>query len=111
MSIERRGMENLKTGMGVLSGRRDRTSTGALLELSMFSMERQRLGLEMRRAERRIRQIAQRLDVIAAKGERLQRFVDRYPDPVTGVVAKHALSSLPIHVAPSATVRRRVLTY
>jgi hypothetical protein len=111
MSIERRGVDNLKTGIGVMNSRRDRTSAGALLELSMFAMERQRLGAEMRRAERRIREIAQRLSVIAFKGERLQRFVERYPDPETGGVAKHAPSSLPIHVAPSGMERRRVLTY
>ena len=103
MSIERRGMENLKTGMGVLSGRRDRTSTGAAIGLD--------LGVAASVATSTGELLKMPALLSAAKGERLQRFVDRYPDPVTGVVAKHALSSLPIHVAPSATVRRRVLTY
>jgi hypothetical protein len=112
MSIERRGLENLKTGMGVMNAHRNRTPAVALLELSMFANERQRLGMEMRRAEQRIREIAQRLEAIAAKGERLQRFVERYPDPKTGdIVAKHPRSSLPLHIAPSGMERRRVLTY
>jgi hypothetical protein len=50
--------------------------------------------------------------VIAAKGERLQRFVEKYPDPDTGTIAaKHPRSALPLHVAPSGMERRRVLTY
>lgn len=112
MSIERRGLENIKTGIGVMSGRSHRTSSAALLELSIFATERQRLGMEMRRAERRIREIAQRLEVIAAKGGRLQQFVDRHPNPESGEAeTKHPRSALPLHVAPSGTQRRRVLTY
>src|SRR3990172_11108719 len=53
VALEKRGVQHLKTMAGLVDARRTRTSSGALLELSMLEMEKQRLLLEMRRAERR----------------------------------------------------------
>ena len=50
MAIEKRGVQHIKTLAGLVDGRRTRTSSGALLELSMLEMEKQRLVLEMQRA-------------------------------------------------------------
>ncbi|MGQ0708629.1 MAG: hypothetical protein ACT4NV_02660 [Rhodoferax sp.] len=98
-------MQHIKTLAGLVDGRRARTSAGALLELSMLEMEKQRLTKEMERSERRCSEIRGRIAEIQAKQQRLQRFVDR----PQGELA--AAAPLPIHAEPSGRLKRRQLTY
>ncbi|MBI2317282.1 MAG: hypothetical protein HYU75_09835 [Betaproteobacteria bacterium] len=111
MEIEKRGVQHLKTMGGLVDGRRTRSSSGALLELSMLEMEKQRLVKEMQRAERRGADIRGRLAEIDRKGLRLQRFVEKRsaagPTPET----RTASSPLPIHSAPIDKLKRRQLSY
>lgn len=111
MTSERRSVQHLKTLAGLVDGRRARTSAGALLELSMLEMERQRLMKEVQRAERRGIEIRGRLDEIDKKGLRLQRFVERHgaEAPISG--ARTVSSPLPIHWAPSGKLKQRQLSY
>lgn len=111
MRAEKRGVQHLKTMAGLVDGRRIRTSAGALLELSMLAIEKQRLGQETSRAERRCHEIEQRVAEIASKSERLQRFVEKHPQGATAAVIEQGPSPLQVHVAPSGSLRRRVLSY
>lgn len=110
MATEKRGVQQIKTMGGIVDGRRIRTSAGALLELSMLEMEKQRLTKEMTRAEHRCLEIRARVAEIDTKQARLQRFVDR---PQSQMQSNQALaaSPLPIHTAPTDRLKRRALAY
>ena len=111
MASEKRGVQHIKTMAGLVDGRRTRTSAGALLELSMLEMEKQRLVLEMRRAERRCAEIRGRLAEIEGKQHRLQRFVEKRSGEVQAPQAHTVSSPLPIHSAPTDKLKRRRLSY
>ncbi len=68
----------------MVDGRRVRTSSGALLELSILSNEKERLNKELAVAARRQEEIVRRLTEIADKEERLQAFV-KTPEMVAKV--------------------------
>lgn len=110
MSSDKRGVQQIKTMGGIVDARRIRTSAGALLELSMLEMEKQRLMKEMKRAERRCIEIRARVAEIETKQVRLQRSVDR---PYAETQANQALAAmpLPIHTAPTDRLKRRSLAY
>ncbi len=111
MVTEKRGVQQIKTMGGIVDGRRTRTSAGALLELSMLEMEKQRLTKEMKRAENRCLEIRARVAEIESKQVRLQRFVDRpivaFQDPAAALAA----TPFPIHTAPTDRIKRRALSY
>lgn len=111
MATEKRGVQHLKTMAGLVDGRRTRTSSGALLELSMLEMEKQRLVLEMQRAERRCAEIRGRLTEIGNKGLRLQRFVERPNGEVQAPQTQTDASPLRIHSPPTGKLKRRRLSY
>ena len=108
MDRERRGVTNIQTMAGLVDGRRTRTSSGALLELSMLEMEKQRLVLEMRRAERRCADIRKRLAEIEAKQHRLHRFVEK---PHGEGQSNTTAVPFPIYRAPADKLKRRRLSY
>lgn len=108
---EKRGMQHIKTMAGLVDGRRTRTSSGALLELSMLEMEKQRLVQEMRRAEQRCAEIRGRLTEIDKKGLRLQQFVEKLNGEAQAPQARTVASPLPIHSTPTDKLKRRRLSY
>lgn len=111
MATEKRGVLHIKTMAGLVDSRRSRTSSGALLELSMIEMEKQRLMNEMRRSEQRCVEIRGRMVEIETKQRRIQQFVDK---PFGEMQASQELppaSPLPIHSAPTDRLKRRQLTY
>ena len=110
MATEKRGVQQIKTMGSIVDERRSRTSAGALLELSMLEMEKQRLTKEVARAEQRCLEIRARVAEIEAKQVRLQRFVDR---PHGQMQSNQALAAtpLPIHTAPADRLKRRALAY
>ncbi len=111
MATDKRGVQQIKTMGGIVDGRRVRTSAGALLELSMLEMEKQRLTTEMNRADNRSAEIRARVHEIDTKQLRLQRFVER---PLAAYQAGQVLaaaSPLPIHTAPTDRLKRRALSY
>ena len=112
MAIDKRGVQQIKTMGGIVDGRRTRTSAGALLELSMLEMEKQRLTKEMERAQRRSLEISARVLEIETKQIRVQRFVDRPIAPSPANSAMEAATPLPIHTAPAEQrMKRRSLAY
>jgi len=111
MASERRSVQHLKTLAGLVDGRRARTSAGALLELSMLEMEKQRLVKEVQRAERRGAEIRVRLDEIDKKGSRLQRFVEKRTAEVLTAAVCTAASPLQTHSALPDKLKRRQLSY
>ena len=111
MTLEKRGVQHIKTMAGLVDGRRTRTSSGALLELSMLEMEKQRLVLEMRRAEQRCAEIRGRLAEMGKKGLRLQQFVEKLNGEAQAPQARTVASPLPIHSAPADKLKRRRLSY
>ena len=111
MALEKRGVRHIKTMAGLVDGSRTRTSAGALLELSMLEMEKQRLGLEMRRTEQRCSEIRGRLTEIDKKGLRLQRFVEKLNGEAQAPQAHSAASPLPIHSVSTDKLKRRRLSY
>ena len=111
MAFEKRGVQHLKTLAGLVDVRRTRTCSGALLELSMLEMEKQRLMKEMHRAERRGAEIRGRLAEIDKKGLRLKRFVYKCSEEVPAPEARAASSPLRIHSAPTDKLKRRQLSY
>ena len=122
MATEKRGVQQIKTMARLVDARRTRTSSGALLELSMLEMEKQRLFKEMQRAERRCLEIRTRMADIETKQQWLQRFVDRsvgeilqgQPTATSSGWSGSALpaaSPLPIHSAPTDRLKRRQLAY
>ena len=74
---DKRGVQQIKTMGGIVDVRRIRSSSGALLELSMLEMEKQRLIKEMLRSEQRCVEIRGRMAEIETKQARLQQFVDK----------------------------------
>lgn len=111
MAFDKRGVQHLKTMAGLVDSRRTRTSSGALLELSMLEMEKQRLMLEVQRAERRCAEIRGRMAEIDKKGFRLQRFVEKLSGEVQASQAHTVSSPLPIHSAPTDKLKRRRFSY
>lgn len=71
----RKSLRGLKTIGKLVDGRRVRTSSGALLELSILANEKERLNKELDVAARRQAEIVARLSEIAAKEQRLQAYV------------------------------------
>ncbi len=111
MATEMRGVQHIKTMAGLVDGRRTRSSSGALLELSMLEMEKQRLKKELLRIEQRGTEIASRINDIGSKQLRLQRFVDK-PEADGGTDnTLPAAAPLPIHTAPTDRLKRRQLSY
>lgn len=111
MAAEKRGVQHIKTMAGLVDGRRTRTSSGALLELSMLEMEKQRHMNEMLRLEQRAAEIRGRMTEIEAKQRRLQQFVDKPIGEFQTNQALPAASPLPIHSAPTDKLKRRQLSY
>ena len=111
MTLEKRGVQHLKTMAGLVDGRRSRTSAGALLELSMLEMEKQRLVQEMQRCERRCAEIRGRLTEIEVKQHRLQRFVEKPRGEAQASQTHAPASSFPIHPPPTDKLKRRRLSY
>ena len=111
MATEMRGVQHIKTMAGLVDGRRTRSSSGALLELSMLEMERQRLKKEMLRIEQRCAEVAGRINEIECKQLRLQRFVDKPEREGQAGKTLPAASPLPIHTAPTDRLKRRQLSY
>lgn len=111
MALEKRGVQHIKTMAGLVDGRRTRTSSGALLELSMLEMEKQRLVQEMRRAEQRCAEIRGRLTEMGKKGLRLQQFVEKLNVEAQAPQAHTVASPLPIHSVPTDKLKRRRLSY
>ncbi len=72
-----RGSADIRRLSGIVDARRSRSPHGALLEMSMLEMERQRLAAEAARAVRRCEEIAVRIAEIERRQQRLQRFVER----------------------------------
>jgi len=60
---------------GLSDRQRNRTPSGALLEMSALANEKQRLNQELAAAQRRHAEIESRLAEIAAKERRLQQYV------------------------------------
>ena len=73
-------LSTLRTQAGVIDPRRGCSPQGALLEMAMLEMERQRLNGETLRMQRRAAQIAQRTAEINRRRQQLQRFID-WPAP------------------------------
>lgn len=112
MATQTRGVQHIKTMAGVVDGRRTRSSSGALLELSMLEMEKQRLMKEMKRSEQRCVEIRGRIGEIEAKQCRLQRFVDKPHDVLQTSQGLPAALPLPIHTPPTTDrLKRRQLSY
>jgi hypothetical protein len=111
VATEKRGVRQIKTMGGIVDGRRVRTSAGALLELSMLEMEKQRLSAEMKRAENRCIEIRARVTEIETKQVRLQRFVDRPKAAFQTNQSLGTASPLPVHSTPTDRLKRRALAY
>ncbi len=114
MAIERRAVLHIKTMAELVDVRRSRTSAGALLELAMLEMEKQRLKKEMLRAESRGAEIATRMQEIETKQVRLQSFVERPVMDYPSVPSRSSLGAapaLPIFSAPTDGLKRRALAY
>lgn len=111
MATDKRGVQHIKTMAGLVDGRRTRSSSGALLELSMLEMEKQRLMKEMKRAEQRCIEIRGRMTEIETKQLRLQRFVDKPYGEMQANQLLPAATPLPIHSAPTDRLKRRQLAY
>lgn len=111
MATKTRGVQHIKTMAGLVDSRRIRSCSGALLELSMLEMEKQRLKKEMLRAEQRYLEIQARMAEIETKQRRLYQFVE---SPTVDLALSRALPAalpLPIHTAPTDRLKRRQLTY
>lgn len=111
MATEKRGVQHIKTMAGIVDVRRTRSSSGALLELSMLEMEKQRLKKEMLRSEQRCVEIRGRMTEIETKQLRLQRFVDGPIGEFQTNPSLPSASPLPIHTAPTDRLKRRQLSY
>jgi hypothetical protein len=76
----------------------------------MLEMEKQRLVLEMQRAERRGAEIRARLIDMGKKALRLQRFVEKLDVEMEVRASPAAASPLQVH-APNDKLKRRRLSY
>jgi isopentenyl diphosphate isomerase/L-lactate dehydrogenase-like FMN-dependent dehydrogenase len=108
MSIERRGLTHLRTMAGLRDASRNRTSHGALLELSMLGAETLRLTTEMQRAERRCADIRKRIAEIDIKAHRLHRFVEK---PFMDAPSVAEADPRPTHTVPPGKAKSRRLSY
>ncbi len=99
----KKSLQSIRTMAGLLDGRRARSTAGALLELSGLANERQRLQQELDRGQRRQAEIHARLEEIAAKEKRLQKFI-KTPNASSGA------RPLPIADLPQC-VQTRELQY
>ncbi|QJC56607.1 hypothetical protein HC248_01915 [Polaromonas vacuolata] len=108
MNSERRGVTHLRTMAGLVDGRRSRTSYGALLELSMLEMEKQRLTGEVQRAERRCADIHKRIAEIDIKKQRLYNFVEK---PAIDSSDAAETNPFPAYAVPLGNVKSRRLSY
>lgn len=79
MATARRSVRSIKTMAGLVDRRRARTTSGALLEMSVLAGEKERLQQELSAARRRRAEIENRLAEIAEKEGRLRALVK---DPV-----------------------------
>lgn len=84
MAVGRKSLRSLKTMGAMVDGRRIRTSSGALLELSILANEKERLNKELGVAARRQEEIVVRLSEIAEKEQRLHTYV-KNPEMVVKV--------------------------
>jgi predicted nuclease with TOPRIM domain len=112
MATDKRGVQQIKTMAGLVDSRRSRTSAGALQELSMLEMEKQRLMKELLRAERRGAEIRTRMTEIQTKQFRLQKSVDK---PFGEMQTDQTLASAPpfpiFATPPTDRLKRRALAY
>ncbi|MBI2833991.1 MAG: hypothetical protein HYX76_06140 [Acidobacteria bacterium] len=108
MGLDRRGVQQIRTMARLVDGRRSRTAHGALLELSMLEMEKQRLLREMQRAERRCTEIRRRVADINVKEQRLHRFTENRG---SAAPEQPLASPLPTYAVPTEKLRRRRLSY
>ena len=106
MTVERRGVGNLRTMAGLVDGRRKRTSYGALLELSMLEMERQRLAGEIIRANLRSADINKRIAEIDTKKYKLLCFVERAPASAETVTPGEIFPNFSLPAGSSVKSRR-----
>ena len=100
----RKSLRSVKTMGAMVDGRRSRTTSGALMELSVLASEKDRLNKELTVAARRQAEIVLRLQDIAAKEERLRAFV-KDPEMIAKVC--------PTIVPPEAArrVNRKEISY
>lgn len=98
-----KGGRDLRTLAGIVDARRSRSSHGALLEMSMLEMERQRLLSEAIRLQRRCAEIAARIGEIERRQRRLQDFV-AHPAPATA-------AQPPVSASAPANLRSKRLAY
>lgn len=103
MIDKRRNLRSLKTMGGLVDGRRVRTASGALLELSILANEKERLNKELSVAARRQEEIVARLSEIAEKEQRLHAFV-KNPEMVARITEK------PL-VEPTSRVKAKEFSY
>lgn len=108
MANECKGIQRIRTMGQLVDGRRSRTPAGALMELSMLEMEKDRLTLEIRRSDRRCADIRQRLGEIEAKQNMLKRFV---AEPQVAQPQEGGATDLTVHSLPKDRLKRRRLCY
>jgi hypothetical protein len=76
MGSSRKGMEDLRSLRGQVNRFRAKTCHGALIELAQLAQEKLRLREEIKRWERRTKQIQSRLEEIGKMEKWLYQFVD-----------------------------------
>jgi hypothetical protein len=103
-----RGIQQVRTMGGLTDRRRSRTSAGALMEMSVLESEKMRLTRDVRRTERRLDEIRQRLAEINAKQHRLKSFID---SPQGEKPSATDSLALPIHSPPLDGLRKKHLSY
>ncbi|MCG5514367.1 hypothetical protein [Ectothiorhodospira shaposhnikovii] len=99
----------VKTLSSIVDHRRSRSSSGALMELAMLEIERQRLVLEQERMAARNQEINRRLESITNKSALLYQFVER-PDAIPAVKGNESMSAT-AGLMPGLRVRTRTLNY
>jgi len=96
MSSNRKGMETLRSLRGQVNRFRAKTGHGALIELAQLAQEKARLCEEMKRWEKKIKQIQSRLEEIDKMKKWLYGFVDGSGLPSgTPSQGKKSLQSVP----------------
>ncbi len=101
MARERKSVQGIRTMGALVDNRRNRTAAGALLEMSAMANEKLLLKKELDRYKVRHVEIHKRLTEIAAKEQRLMKFVES-PDEMT-----EALPAVPV-IDPSVAGRVKV---
>lgn len=84
MTAVRKTLRSIRTAASIMDRRRVRTSSGALLELSVLANEKERLNRELAAAARRRNEIVARLSEIMEKEQMLRRYVEN-PEMVAQV--------------------------